>query len=197
MLIEWYLPGIIHVSHCICHIVLEFKSPQLKLHLLSTPHTMNRAARILQTRAYATVHPRRTPSFRELTRAPVFKTLFLTIVFGSVVVESTKSRKEIEALKTAYEAKFRIIEDVTRKIRNKEPVNVAQELSIANSITRNKYNSVTDVELDEQFEAFLKLVDEPDDLEQLTAQPVEASKQTVIDETPVSNVEKKDEKLFL
>lgn len=180
-----------------CHIVLEFRSPQFRLHLLSTTHTMNRAARILQSRAYATVLPRRTPSFRELTRAPVFKTLFLTIVFGSVVVESTKSRKEIEALKTAYEAKFRIIEDVTRKIRNKEPVNVAQELSIANSITRNKYNSVTDVELDEQFEAFLKLVDEQDDLEQLTAQPVEASKQTVIDETPVSKVEKKDEKLFL
>lgn len=84
------------------------------------------------------------------------------MIFGSVVVESTRSRKDIEALRAAYDAKFRILREVTQKIHDKEPVDVAHELSIANSITRNKYNSVTDVQLDEQLEAFLKLVDEPE-----------------------------------
>lgn len=39
-------------------------------------------------------------------------------------------------------------------------MDVAQEIRIANAITRHKYNSVTDVEIDEQFEEFLKMAEE-------------------------------------
>lgn len=158
---------------------------------------MRQALNILSKRAYSTLKPRKTPSFRELTRAPVFKTLFLTIIFGSVVVESTRSRKDIEALRAAYDAKFRILREVTQKIKNKEPVDVAQELSIANSITRNKYNSVTDVQLDEQLEAFLKLVDEPESTESEAFESlnrIDDGKST--DET-VGRNDQKDTKLFL
>lgn len=115
-----------------------------------------------QLRQYS-VQPRKKPILRDLISGPVFKSLVLTLVFGSVVVNATGSRKEMELLQAAYEAKFRILEDITRKVRNKEPVDVAQELKIANSITRHKYNSVTDVELDEQFEAFLMMAEEPED----------------------------------
>lgn len=112
-------------------------------------------------RAYTTVQPRARPTWRDLLLPLVFKSLFLTLVFGSVVVEATRGRKELEALKGAYEAKFRILEDVTGKVRRREPVDVAQELKIANAITRHKYNSVTDVEMDEQFEEILRMADEP------------------------------------
>lgn len=155
---------------------------------------MRQGLNLLQHRAYTTVQPRRSPRFRELARAPVFKTLFLTIVFGSVVVESTRGRKDIEALRAAYGAKFRILREVTQKIANREPVDVAQELSIANSITRNKYNSVTDVELDAQLDAFLKLVEDPEDPEDLVylSQVTRSPAGTAL---PV--VEAKDTKLFL
>ncbi|PVH13631.1 uncharacterized protein CXQ87_001740 [Candidozyma duobushaemuli] len=112
-------------------------------------------------RAYTTVQPRARPTWRDSLSPSVFKSLFLTLVFGSVVVEATRGRKELEALKGAYEAKFRILEDVTGKVRRREPVDVAQELKIANAITRHKYNSVTDVEMDEQFEEILRMADEP------------------------------------
>lgn len=77
-----------------------------------------------------------------------------------MMVEATKNRREIENLKAAYEAKFTILREITQKLKNKEPVDVAQELRIANAMTRNKYNSATDVELDEQFESFLRMAEE-------------------------------------
>lgn len=105
------------------------------------------------------IRPRAKPSYRDLISGPVAKSLFLTIVFGSVMVDATKNRKEIEALRAAYEAKFRILREITEKIRNKQSVDVGQELKVANSITRNKYNSVTDVELDDQLEEMLKMAE--------------------------------------
>lgn len=114
-------------------------------------------------RRSSTIHPRRRPSYRDLFSGPVAKSLFLTVVFGSVMVDATRNRKEIDALRAAYETKFLILQDITHKIRNKEPVDVAQELKVANAITRNKYNSVTDVELDDQLEEFLKMAEEEEE----------------------------------
>lgn len=128
---------------------------------------MFRALQPTLRRAYS-IQPRKKPRFSDLLATPVVKSIFLTLLFGSMVVETTKNRKEIEALRAAYEAKFRILEDITAKIRAKEPVDVAHELKIANAITRNKYNSVTDVELDEQFEEFLKMAE---DMEEKKEEP--------------------------
>lgn len=128
---------------------------------------MKQALYILQRRTLSTAQVRKPVTFRDLLKTPVLKTLFLTFVFGSAVVESSNARKEIESLKAAYEVKFRILRDVTQKIKNKEPVNVAQELNIANSMTRNKYNSVTDLEVDDQFEAFLNTLEGTDETEEV------------------------------
>lgn len=100
--------------------------------------------------------PQLKPLLRDQFRGPIFKTLFLTVVFGSVVVDSTRRRKELENLRSLYEAKFQILRDVTEKIKARVPVDVAQELRIANAITKNKFISATDVELDELLEDFLK-----------------------------------------
>lgn len=135
-------------------------------------------SRIPLRRLYSTVQPKRTPSYKVLLQIPVFKSLFLTLVFGTTVVEATKNRKEIEALRAAYEAKFAILRDVTAKLNNKEPVDVAQELRIANAMTKNKYNSVTDVELDEQFEDFLKMAETDFEMEAEQIQPVKSTTST-------------------
>lgn len=119
----------------------------------------------------STIHPRKKPSYRDLISGPVAKSLFLTIVFGSVMVDATRNRKEIDALRAAYDTKFRILEEITLKIKNNQPVDVAQELKVANAITRNKYNSVTDVELDDQLEDFLKMADDDHDVAAIIPQP--------------------------
>ncbi|OBA20639.1 hypothetical protein METBIDRAFT_24275, partial [Metschnikowia bicuspidata var. bicuspidata NRRL YB-4993] len=99
-------------------------------------------------------------SVRELFYTPVFKSLFLTLVLGSAVVEATKNRKAIDSLRTAYDARFGVLKSATEKIRLRQPVDVAAELKLANSLTRNMYNSVTDVQLDDQFESFLNMAEE-------------------------------------
>lgn len=118
----------------------------------------------LRSQRLYSVKVKKTPTFRDLFHTPVFKTLFLTLVFGSVVVECTKNRKDIEGLQAAYGAKNKVLREVTQKVRNKEAVDVALEVNVANSMTRNKYNSVTDVQLDQSLDSFLKMADEDLDL---------------------------------
>lgn len=125
--------------------------------------TMFRSAFKTSHRAYS-VTIKKTPTFRDLFQTPVFKTLFLSLVFGSAVVECTRNRKEIEGLQAAYRAKNNVLRDVTQKILERKPVDVVLELNVANSMTRNKYHSVTDVLLDDHFEDFLKMADN-DELE--------------------------------
>lgn len=138
-------------------------------------------AQIGLKRLYSSVQPRPKPTWRDLLLPFVFKSLFLTLVFGSVVVDATRARKELEALKAAYEAKFKILEEVTRKVKAREPVDVAQELRIANALTRHKYNSVTDVELDEQFEELLRMAeDQPEEVEVAPVLPAPSTASTEV-----------------
>lgn len=157
---------------------------------------MRQALYILQRRTYSNAHIRKPVTFRDLLKTPVLKTLFLTFVFGSAVVESSNARKEIESLKAAYDVKFRILRDVTQKINNKEPVNVAQELNIANSMTRNKYNSVTDLEVDDQFEAFLNTLEGTDETEEVSTNRKGVSVLVPVS-VSTSNSPVKDTKQFL
>lgn len=126
-------------------------------------NTFTKSRRIFW-RSYVT--PQAKPLLRDQFRGPVFKTLFLTVVFGSVVVDSTRRRKELENLRSLYDAKFQILRDVTEKIKARVPVDVTQELRIANAITKNKFISATDVELDELLEDFLKYAEGLGDEEQ-------------------------------
>ena len=68
------------------------------------------------------------------------------------------SRKNLETLSKSYNLKFEILEDLIAKLERNEKVDIAQELKLANSFTENKYNSRTDVEVDEQLDQFLKQV---------------------------------------
>lgn len=120
---------------------------------------------VQSVRRSSTIHPRAKPSYRDLILGPVAKSLLLTMVFGLVVVEATRTRKDTEALRGAYATKFQLLREATEKIRARQPVDLALELKIANAITRNKYNSVTDVELDEQLEEFLKMAEDETEVE--------------------------------
>lgn len=120
----------------------------------------NIAACRLYSTVYSNVKVKKGTSVRDLFHTPVFKSLFLTLVLGSAVVEATRNRKELDALRGAYEAKFGVLENATARIRRRERVDMAAELKLANALTRNKYNSVTDVQMDEQFEAFLKMAED-------------------------------------
>lgn len=155
---------------------------------VATTNKMRQAINILPRKAYTTIQARKSPTFRDLLRTPVLKTLLLTFLFGLAVVESGNARKEIESLRAAYDAKFRIIGEVTQKIRNKEPVNVTQELNIANSMTRNKYKSVTDLEVDDQFEAFLQSFEETETSNETLDSPVSEGLPSVSGNTVTSLV---------
>jgi hypothetical protein len=69
-------------------------------------------------------------------------------------------RKEFELLKQTHQSKMDILNGIIDKLRRGDPVDVAGELKIANSLTKHKYNTVLDIELDEQLESFLKLSEE-------------------------------------
>lgn len=71
------------------------------------------------------------------------------------------SRKNLETLSKSYNLKFEILRDLITKLENNEKVDIAGELKLANSFTENRYNSKTDIEVDEQLGQFLKqLADE-------------------------------------
>ena len=93
-------------------------------------------------------------------KTPVFKSIFLTLVFGTAVVDFMKNRKELETLVNAHNSKFVILEEIIERVSRNEHVDIARELRIANTLTRNNYNTVTDIELDEQLENFLKMTEE-------------------------------------
>ncbi|CAK7905815.1 hypothetical protein CAAN3_08S02718 [[Candida] anglica] len=105
---------------------------------------------------------RNQSTFRQIVKAPIFKSIFLTLLFGSVTIDLMRSRKNLEALESAYRSKIMIYEDLLEKLENGENVDISKELRLANSLTKNMYNSVTDVEFDERLEKF---VTEADSLE--------------------------------
>lgn len=99
-------------------------------------------------------------TFKDLVRTPVVKSVFFTVIFGSVVVEFMRARKEYESLIATYDSKFFILRNIIDKLEKGESIEIGQELKMANTLTKHKYNTVTDIELDNQLDEFLKLADE-------------------------------------
>lgn len=100
---------------------------------------------------------RARPLFRDMLRTPLAKSVVLTVVFGTLIIELMKSRRELELLDQTYESKLDILLQIKQKLLNDQYVDVQAELKIANSLTKYKYNTVTEIELDEQLENWLKL----------------------------------------
>ncbi|ODV78213.1 uncharacterized protein CANTADRAFT_36089, partial [Suhomyces tanzawaensis NRRL Y-17324] len=98
------------------------------------------------------------PTFRDLLKTPVFKSLFLTFVFGTVVVDVMKGRRALEEIKSNHEAKFGILEDVIAKLKNGEKVDIARELKLAKTLS-TKEQRENDIEVDEQIENWFKMLD--------------------------------------
>ncbi|CUM46117.1 uncharacterized protein AC631_01420 [Debaryomyces fabryi] len=106
---------------------------------------------------------RKKPTFRDLVKAPIFKSIFLTIVFGTAIVGLIDSRRELETLEQTYDSKFVILEEIISKLERGENVDIHRELKLVNKLTKNKYNTVTDIELDEQLDEILKMTESESD----------------------------------
>ena len=105
---------------------------------------------------------RKKPTFRDLVKAPAFKSIFLTIMFGTAMVGLIDSRRELETLEQTYNSKFVILEEIISKLEKGENVDIHHELKLVNKLTKNKYNTVTDIELDDQLDEFLKMTEDED-----------------------------------
>lgn len=109
--------------------------------------------------SYSTNSSRIKPTFRTLLGTPIFKSIFLTLVFGSTVIDLMKSRKELASLVDVHKSKFTILEEIINKLENGENVNIQEDLKLANALTKYKYNTTSDINIDEELEKFLKLAD--------------------------------------
>lgn len=108
-------------------------------------------ARLLQVR-HASI-------WRE-TNQPLFKSIFLTLLFGLVTIDLMRNRKNYEALESSYGSKIMILEDIAGRLERGERVDITKELRLANSLTQNRYDLVTDIEFDEHLERLVKGLDE-------------------------------------
>lgn len=99
---------------------------------------------------------RRKATFKSLLKAPAVKSLMLTLIFGTSVVECMKKKRDLESLDHIYNAKINILEDIISRLVKNEKVDIQKELRIINSMTKYKYNTSTDIEIDEGLEKWLQ-----------------------------------------
>lgn len=98
-------------------------------------------------------------TFKNLLKAPAVKSLMLTLIFGTSVVEFMKKKRDLEALDHIYNAKINILEDIISRLVKNEKVDIQKELRIINSMTKYKYNTSTDIDIDEGLEKWLQQED--------------------------------------
>ncbi|RCK63506.1 hypothetical protein Cantr_09751 [Candida viswanathii] len=118
-----------------------------------------RATSFIRTNATtAKQYVRSKPKFYDLLKTPTTKSLILTLITTSIIIDTINSRKSLETLKKSYSLKFEILDELIAKLLKNEKTDIASELKLANSYTENKYNSRTDIEVDQQLDQFLKLL---------------------------------------
>lgn len=88
--------------------------------------------------------------------------MVLTVFFGSAVVELIKQRRDLDSLRAAHRSKFALYEDVIDKLKRGEKVDLAQELRIAERLTKHRYRSVKDMKAEEQWDMMFEF-DEPEE----------------------------------
>lgn len=149
------------------HPKLKFGSQNLSKNLM-LPRFLQKNLRMTQNvmhgyvRYASTASPRR-PTVRELFRAPIIKSVVLTVLFGSAVVELIKQRRELEGLKLAHQSKFAIYEDIIAKLKRGEKVDLAHDLKIANTLTKHRYNTVNEIEMDEELSELFNFDEEDEE----------------------------------
>ncbi|KAI3402985.2 hypothetical protein KGF56_004238 [Candida oxycetoniae] len=134
---------------------------------LKSSKTMMRPGLLLIRRSLSTAESyiRPKPKFWSLLKTPTTKSLILSLICTSVMIELLKSRREVQQLQASYQLRFQVLGEILTKLKNGENFDLKRELHLANIFTEQKYNSKTDIELDQQIEQLLKMSDE--DLERL------------------------------
>ncbi|ODV97555.1 hypothetical protein PACTADRAFT_31003 [Pachysolen tannophilus NRRL Y-2460] len=67
----------------------------------------------------------------------LIKPALLLVLLGSVVINIIKERRESEDLDYRYKLKLNILEDIKKKLRNQEPIDLNDELRVINRLFEN------------------------------------------------------------
>ncbi|CAK9436877.1 uncharacterized protein LODBEIA_P13990 [Lodderomyces beijingensis] len=119
-----------------------------------------------------TRHIRAKPKLTSLLRTPTTKSLILSLICTSVMVDLLKAKRETQQLQASYMTKFTVLREVIEKLHAGVKVDLSKELQLANAFTLHKYNSKTDIEFDASLEEFLKMADEPVSLSEVQVSEV-------------------------
>ena len=115
-------------------------------------------------RSYSTAVPVYTrPTFRQLLRQPVTKTLVLTGLFGSALVEMVHHKRRLNETTHQFNNKIELLEEIINKLEKNEPIDLERELRLANALTHTKE---VDIEIDDDVENLFKQL-----TEEVTAAP--------------------------
>lgn len=122
---------------------------------------------------------RKRATFKDLVKTPLVKSIFLTLLFGSAVIEFMKRNREIRNVEEVYELKLQMLQDLADNIREGKKIDIAAELKLINSLAKHNYKSVTDLRFDEGLEQLLKEAEGQDNNE---------SKQSIMDKDAAEDV---------
>lgn len=127
-------------------------------------------------RSYSTTVPVYTrPTFRQLMKRPVFKTLVLTFMFGSAMAEVVHHKRRLADTTHRFNNKIEILEEIIQKLEKNEPIDIERELRLANALTQTKE---VDIEIDDAVENFFKQL-----TEEVPALPALAADKAPVDAT--------------
>lgn len=132
-----------------------------------------------------------------LFNTPTTKAILLTVAFGSIAIDLGRRRSEFEAFQTSQAIKDNVLEQVIRKLQAGELVDIHRELKIANAATRYNYSEVTEIEIDDELEQFLKMSeDAAGEIQHPVSEPV-ATTTAFKEAEPVLLAKQVDSKKFM
>ncbi|KAI5970846.1 TPN1 [Candida margitis] len=117
------------------------------------------------TTAQSYIRPK--PKLYSLLKTPTTKSLILSLICTSVMIDLLKIRRDLDSLQKSYTMKFALLGEIITKLTNGDLIDLNKELKLANAFTSgSKYASVNDVELDQELEEFLRLAELDGDVQE-------------------------------
>ncbi|KAI5962245.1 uncharacterized protein KGF55_003321 [Candida pseudojiufengensis] len=111
----------------------------------------------------AETYIRSKPKFWSLFKSSITKSLILTLITTSIIIDLIKIRKDLTNLKTSYNLKFEILNNIIKNLKSNEvdpEFDLKKELRLANSFINFKQFDKNDLEIDFQLNEFLKSFDD-------------------------------------
>ncbi|CCG23043.1 hypothetical protein CORT_0D01950 [Candida orthopsilosis Co 90-125] len=110
------------------------------------------------TTAQSYIRPK--PKLYSLLKTPTTKSLILSLICTSVMIDLLKIRRDLDSLQHSYTMKLALLGEIITKLTQGDLIDLDKELKLAHAFTSaTKYESVNDVELDQELEEFLKLAE--------------------------------------